>query len=373
MSTNNTKSKVTVTTGIRKITEERKDSTYHTYYVAKYFDKAEKRRRYKSFNTLEDAIRFREENGLKRKTNDIPKEQRYNRRRIERNISAYNYIRADGTETITYAVTSGIIINGQRTATQYFGSLEDARAYRTLIDNQRKIRNFEKISTIETGNEYPENICRDLKITIDNYPDTYDDIVNAFDKRFSALNIYTDREMRIFNLRYKEYKTLDEIAAEIGVTRERIRQILAKAVRKLMRPVVFNRLIEQETKLEMLNAQETARIRAELKEEMSLDVAMDIVAEKFGFESKEALEEFIHNGGKYGNDKLDMTIDELDLCVREHNCLRRARINTVGELVSLSIDDLMKIRNLGHKSLRGIMEKVHALGLTFKEEIKGEQ
>lgn len=371
MSTNNTISRETVSRRIRKFVELKKDGTTRTYYVVTPFGIGigDRWRSYKSFHTLEEAVKFRDEtDGESVRHNDIPKNKRVSSKKIERCISEHKYIKGDGSESITYCVTSAVKINGERTKHQYFSSLEDARAYRALIDNQRKIRNFEKISTIETGNEYPENICRDLKITIDNYPDTYDDIVNAFDKRFSALNIYTDREMRIFNLRYKEYKTLDEIAAEIGVTRERIRQILAKAVRKLMKPVVFNRLIEQETKLEMLNAEETARIRAELKEEMSLEVAMDIVAEKFGFESKEALEEFIHNGGKYGNDKLDMTIDELDLCVREHNCLRRARINTVGELVSLSIDDLMKIRNLGRKSLRGIMEKVHALGLTFKDE-----
>ena len=101
---------------------------------------------------------------------------------------------------------------------------------------------------------------------------------------------------------------------------------------------------------------------------MSLEVAMDIVAEKFGFESKEALEECLNNGGRFGNDKLDMPIEELDLCVREYNCLKRASINTVGELISLSIEDLMRIRNLGRKSLRGIVEKVHNLGLSFKED-----
>ena len=131
---------------------------------------------------------------------------------------------------------------------------------------------------------------------------------------------------------------------------------------------VFNRLVEHETKLEMLNAEETSRIRAELKKEMSLEVAMDIVAEKFGFESKEALEECLNNGGRFGNDKLDMPIEELDLCVREYNCLKRASINTDSELISLSIEDLMRIRNLGRKSLRGIVEKVHNLGLSFKDD-----
>ena len=308
-------------------------------------------------------------NIVRENLNDIPKNKRCSNKNIDRCISEHKYIRSDGSESITYIVTSSIKINGERTKQQSFSSLEDARAYRSLIDNQRKIRNFEKVESISTGNEYPENICRDLKITIDNYPDLYDDIVESFDKRFSELNVYTNREMMIFNLRYKNYYTLGQIANEIGITTERVRQILAKAVRKLMKPNVFNHLVEHETKLEMLNAEETSRIRAELKKEMSLEVAMDIVAEKFGFESKEALEECLNNGGRFGNDKLDMPIEELDLCVREYNCLKRASINTVGELISLSIEDLMRIRNLGRKSLRGIVEKVHNLGLSFKDDV----
>lgn len=301
--------------------------------------------------------------------NDIPKNKRCSNKNIDRGISEHKYIRSDGSESITYIVTSSIKINGERTKQQSFSSLEDARAYRSLIDNQRKIRNFEKVESISTGNEYPENICRDLKITIDNYPDLYDDIVESFDKRFSELNVYTDREMMIFNLRYKNYYTLGQIANEIGISTERVRQILAKAVRKLMKPNVFNRLVEHETKLEMLNAEETSRIREELKKEMSLEVAMDIVAEKFGFESKEALEECLNNGSRFGNDKLDMTIDELDLTVRSYNCLKRRRVNTVGELVEYTLEDLMRFRNMGRKSIREVVEKVHNLGLSFKDEI----
>ena len=301
--------------------------------------------------------------------NDISKNKRCSNKNIDRGISEHKYIRSDGSESITYIVTSSIKINGERTKQQSFSSLEDARAYRSLIDNQRKIRNFEKVESISTGNEYPENICRDLKITIDNYPDLYDDIVESFDKRFNELNVYTDREMMIFNLRYKNYYTLGQIANEIGISKERVRQILAKAVRKLMKPNVFNRLVEHETKLEMLNAEETSRIRAELKKEMSLEVAMDIVAEKFGFESKEALEECLNNGGRFGNDKLDMPIEELDLTVRSYNCLKRRRVNTVGELVEYTLEDLMRFRNMGRKSIREVVEKVHNLGLSFKDEI----
>ena len=63
---------------------------------------------------------------------------------------------------------------------------------------------------------------------------------------------------------------------------------------------------------------------------------------------------------------LDMTIEELDLSVRSFNCLKRAGINTVLELTQKSKDDMMKVRNLGKKSLEEVQEKMGTLGLSLK-------
>ena len=63
---------------------------------------------------------------------------------------------------------------------------------------------------------------------------------------------------------------------------------------------------------------------------------------------------------------LDMTIEELDLSVRSYNCLKRAGINTVLELTQKSKDDMMKVRNLGKKSLEEVQEKMGTLGLSLK-------
>jgi len=62
---------------------------------------------------------------------------------------------------------------------------------------------------------------------------------------------------------------------------------------------------------------------------------------------------------------LDMTIDELDLSVRSYNCLKRAGINSVSELVRLDETDLMKVRNLGKKSMDEVRQKLQALGLAL--------
>jgi len=59
----------------------------------------------------------------------------------------------------------------------------------------------------------------------------------------------------------------------------------------------------------------------------------------------------------------DMSIDELELSVRSYNCLKRAGINTVGELVNKTPDDMMKVRNLGRKSLEEVLLKLKELGL----------
>ncbi|MBO4458791.1 MAG: DNA-directed RNA polymerase subunit alpha [Butyrivibrio sp.] len=68
---------------------------------------------------------------------------------------------------------------------------------------------------------------------------------------------------------------------------------------------------------------------------------------------------------------LEMSIDELELSVRSFNCLKRAGINTVQELASKTSDDMMKVRNLGRKSLEEVLAKLDELGLSLKAD--GEQ
>ena len=64
---------------------------------------------------------------------------------------------------------------------------------------------------------------------------------------------------------------------------------------------------------------------------------------------------------------LDMNIDELELSVRSYNCLKRAGINTVAELINKTPDEMMKVRNLGRKSLEEVLAKLKELGLQLNE------
>ena len=69
--------------------------------------------------------------------------------------------------------------------------------------------------------------------------------------------------------------------------------------------------------------------------------------------------------------KLSMTIDELDLSVRSFNCLKRANINTVADLISKTGEDMMKVRNMGKKSLDEVQKKLEMMGLSLASEESG--
>ncbi len=65
---------------------------------------------------------------------------------------------------------------------------------------------------------------------------------------------------------------------------------------------------------------------------------------------------------------LEMTIEELDMSVRSFNCLKRAGIDTVEDLVNKTEEDMIRVRNLGKKSLEEVIQKLHSLGLSLKKD-----
>lgn len=93
-----------------------------------------------------------------------------------------------------------------------------------------------------------------------------------------------------------------------------------------------------------------------------LEVVVELSEKAYNTDYMIELEDDSHNR------KLEMTIDELDLSVRSYNCLKRAALNTVAELANKSEEDMMKVRNLGRKSLKEIKEKLEAMGLGFKKD-----
>ena len=65
---------------------------------------------------------------------------------------------------------------------------------------------------------------------------------------------------------------------------------------------------------------------------------------------------------------LEMSIEEMDLSVRSYNCLKRAGIHTIEDLTKKTEDDMLKVRNLGKKSLDEVILKLNSYGLKLKEQ-----
>ncbi len=83
-------------------------------------------------------------------------------------------------------------------------------------------------------------------------------------------------------------------------------------------------------------------------------------------ESAKNVEVMVEKPEKSKDNALNMNIDELELSVRSYNCLKRAGINTVQELTNKTSDEMMKVRNLGRKSLEEVLAKLKDLGLQLK-------
>ena len=73
---------------------------------------------------------------------------------------------------------------------------------------------------------------------------------------------------------------------------------------------------------------------------------------------------FLHND----NEAVKKVFDELEFSVRAYNCLKRANINTLQDLTQKSENEMMKIRNLGKKSLKEVIDKVKEMGFSFRNE-----
>mgnify|MGYP003294557662 FL=1 len=110
-----------------------------------------------------------------------------------------------------------------------------------------------------------------------------------------------------------------------------------------------------------ISAQEAVSLGAKILTD-HLDLFVDL-----SDEARETETMIVKNDDSKGK-ILEMTIEELDLSVRSFNCLKRAGINTVEDLINKTEDDMMKVRNLGRKSLDEVVNKLASLGFTLQDE-----
>lgn len=111
----------------------------------------------------------------------------------------------------------------------------------------------------------------------------------------------------------------------------------------------------------VINAQEAVSLAAKvLTEHLNLFVNLS--------DKASSAEVMVEKDDKGKEKILEMTIEDLDLSVRSFNCLKRAGINTVEYLINKSEEDMMKVRNLGRKSLEEVIQKLNSLGFSLQKE-----
>lgn len=153
----------------------------------------------------------------------------------------------------------------------------------------------------------------------------------------------TKREADIVKLRYQQGMTYDSIGKIYGVTRERVRQIEHKALRKIRHPSCWRYI--QYGITEVVDA---------IKE-----AAFDEGYQKgvqFGY--KKAIADANANRLQYG----DLKLEDLELSVRSHNCMRRAGVKCAMDIVDMGYHNLIKVQNLGKRSYDEIIEKLKEFG-----------
>lgn len=269
-----------------------------------------------------------------------------------------------------------------------FKTLEEAKEYKKLCEEnirKAKYKNsvyYDKLEKyIEDFKDYPENLLNELDL---DYTDEtlYNQIIPNFEYNFNKVKvILSPREEKLIDLKYRQTKTLREIAKEYNVTHERIRQILAKAIRKLR--VRKNIFFETEEKMYLLDKATEAKIIEEAREKINDEVAFEYLnklIENKDYEKIFAIQEEIDNAlfsNKLEKEKFNKNIplEDLDFSVRTYNCLRRYGCETLGDIPT-SETELMKIRNLGRKSLKEILCKFKEYGIKYKtyaeEYLEGE-
>ncbi len=166
----------------------------------------------------------------------------------------------------------------------------------------------------------------------------------------------SDRETKVVTAYYRDSLTHSQIGAMMGISTERVRQIKAKAIRKLRHPsrFIFLRDGLQGGIAYYRNREYRMRYSAGYREGYT------------SASSKSLLPEQINRSGVPVQDAaVHRPIDELDLGVRSYNALKRANINTVEELLETPIEKLRYLRNVGEKTITEILAALKSHGYDY--------
>lgn len=171
-----------------------------------------------------------------------------------------------------------------------------------------------------------------------------------------AISTLTEREETVIRLRFKDELTLENVGKQICLTRERVRQIEAKALRKMRQPDRQRMMLA----VPLAEVNEIKNKYTALKEQHDLLVkAFELISGKAT--TPESVEK-IANAAVW----MQSNIENLDFSVRTYNCLRRAGKDTLKDLVEMTEEELRSVRNLGRKSVDEVVYTLEQHGLTLK-------
>ena len=199
--------------------------------------------------------------------------------------------------------------------------------------------------------EYPENLLSQVFVN-GLSTDLPDDVALVLE--YIIQKTLTEREGRVLDMRYKRYMTMAAIGEEYGLRAERIRQIEAKAVRKLRHPS-RSKYILMGMEGYINYSRDTAveeRLREYKKEIISLEKK---IAELTGTEYEEEK-----------NELENAPLAELDLSVRTFNILYRAGYSTVKELLDADAEKIVSLPNLGLKNFSDLIDVLSEKGFGWK-------
>lgn len=199
---------------------------------------------------------------------------------------------------------------------------------------------------------YPFNLSRDIFDSEEEARKVYIPGISA------ALATLTEREQGVLMCRFQRKLTLEQTAKEYGITRERIRQIQAKALRKLRHPSRAN----------MLKAVPLTELQAEHAEYYKLQNDYEWLKKAFETITAQKAEPGVIIPMAQQASALEKKIEELDLSVRPYNCLKRAGKGTIRDIAEMHKSELSQVRNLGRKSYEEVIEKLKYYGIELKGE-----
>lgn len=166
------------------------------------------------------------------------------------------------------------------------------------------------------------------------------------------------REGRIIKLRYYNGMTLEQVADTEGITRERVRQLEARALRRLRHPRVFETW-------QLTDPDKLEQIRQERDQLRLANISLrDQLMEKTPDEQERRQ---IMQTVRQQTGEKNIRVEEMRFTFRTYNCLRRAGIGTLAEIAARTPDEIMQIRGLGRRSFDEIRAKLDEYGATLKE------